>query len=107
MLAALLLAGIVAAPLGSAGLFAGARPHARTAGAWPATRRLVLALIGTAVLAAAAAVVLRLLGASEHNLIAGRPAWSSPAWSGCRRPGDGAPARTCAGRPASSCSSST
>jgi hypothetical protein len=28
MLAALLLAGIVAAPLGSAGLFAGARPHA-------------------------------------------------------------------------------
>jgi len=71
MLAALLLAGIVAAPLGSAGLFAGARPHAHVAGAWPATRRLVLALIGTAVLAAAAAVVLRLLHATEHNLIAG------------------------------------
>ena len=71
MLAALLLAGIVAAPLGSAGLFAGARPHARVAGPWPATRRLVFALIGTAVLAAAAAVVLRLLHATEHNLIAG------------------------------------
>jgi hypothetical protein len=71
MLAALLLAGIVAAPLGSAGLFAGARPHARVTGPWPAARRLVLALIGTAVLAAAAAVVLRLLHATEHNLIAG------------------------------------
>jgi hypothetical protein len=41
MLAALLLAGIVAAPLGSAGLLAGTRRHARVAGAWPATRRLV------------------------------------------------------------------
>ncbi len=71
MLAALLLAGIVAAPLGSAGLFAGARPHAHVTGPWPAARRLVLALIGTAVLAAAAAVVLRLLHATEHNLIAG------------------------------------
>ena len=72
MLAALLLAGIVAAPLGSAGLFAGARPHAHVTGPWQAARRLVLALIGTAVLAAAAAVVLRLLHATEHNLIAGR-----------------------------------
>ncbi len=71
MLAALLLAGIVAAPLGSAGLFAGARQHAHVEGAWPATRRLVLALMGTAVLAAAAAAVLLLLHATEHNLIAG------------------------------------
>jgi Glycosyl transferase family group 2 len=71
MLAALLLAGIVAAPLGSAGLFAGARQHAHVAGAGPAMRRLVLALIGTAVLAAAAAGVLLLLHATEHNLIAG------------------------------------
>jgi hypothetical protein len=71
MLAALLLAGIVAAPLGSAGLFAGARQHAHVAGAWPATRRLVLALLGTAVLAAAAGGVLLLLHATEHNLIAG------------------------------------
>ncbi len=71
MLAALLLAGIVAAPLGSAGLFAGARQHAHVAGPWPATRRLILALLGTAGLAAAAAGVLRLLHATEHNLIAG------------------------------------
>jgi cellulose synthase/poly-beta-1,6-N-acetylglucosamine synthase-like glycosyltransferase len=71
MLAALLLTGIVAAPLGSAGLFVGARPHARVAGAWPATRRFVFAVAGTAVLAAAAAGVLRLLHATEHNLVAG------------------------------------
>jgi hypothetical protein len=32
---------------------------------------LLLAVIGTAVLAAAAAGVLRLLGATEHNLVAG------------------------------------
>jgi cellulose synthase/poly-beta-1,6-N-acetylglucosamine synthase-like glycosyltransferase len=71
MLAALLLAGIVAAPLGSAGLFVGARQHARVAGRWPATRRLVLDLVGTVVLAAAVAGVLLLLHVTEHNLIAG------------------------------------
>jgi hypothetical protein len=71
MLAALLLAGIVAAPLGSAGLFVRATPRARVAGAWAASRRFALALIGTAVLAAAAGGVLRLLHATEHNLVAG------------------------------------
>ena len=71
MLAALLLAGIVAAPLGSAGLFTPARRRARVTGAWAASRRLALALIGTAVLAAAAGVVLRLLHATGHNLLAG------------------------------------
>ena len=71
MLAALLLAGIVAAPLGSAALFVRARPRARVAGAWAASRRFILALVGTAVLAAAAAGVLRLLHATEHNLVAG------------------------------------
>ncbi|MCW2908810.1 MAG: glycosyl transferase, family 2 [Actinomycetia bacterium] len=71
MLAALLLAGIVAAPLGSAGLFVRARPRPRVAGAWAASRRFALALIGTAVLAAAAGGVLRLLHATEHNLVAG------------------------------------
>ena len=34
-------------------------------------RRVVLAVIGTAVLAAAVALALRLLGATEHNLVAG------------------------------------
>jgi Glycosyltransferase like family 2 len=71
MLAALLLAGIVAAPLGSAGLFVRARSRTREAGAWAASRRFVLALIGTAVLAAAAGGVLRLVHATEHNLVAG------------------------------------
>ncbi len=71
MLAALLLAGIVVAPLGSAGLFVRARPQTNVAGAWPALRRFAPALAGTAILAAAAAGVLRLLHATEHNLIAG------------------------------------
>jgi len=71
MLAAILLAGIVAAPLGSAGLFVRASQPARAAGAWPAIRRLALALAGTGVLAAAVAGVLRLLHATEHNLVAG------------------------------------
>jgi glycosyltransferase involved in cell wall biosynthesis len=71
MLAALLLAGIVAAPLGSAGLFVPARPRARVAGAWAASRRFILALAATAVLAAVVAGVLRLLHATEHNLVAG------------------------------------
>jgi cellulose synthase/poly-beta-1,6-N-acetylglucosamine synthase-like glycosyltransferase len=71
MLQALLLAGIVAAPIGSAALFVPVRRHARGAGIWSATRRLVLAVLGTVLLAAAAAAVLRLLGASQHNLVAG------------------------------------
>jgi cellulose synthase/poly-beta-1,6-N-acetylglucosamine synthase-like glycosyltransferase len=71
MLQALLLAGIVAAPLGSVALFLPMRRHARRASAWWAIRRFVLAVIGTVVLAVAVAVVLRLLGASQHNLVAG------------------------------------
>jgi len=71
MLQALLLAGLVAAPLGSLALFVPIRRHARRAGAWSAIRRFILDVIGTVVLAAAVAVVLRLLGASQHNLIAG------------------------------------
>ena len=71
VLQAMLLAGIVAAPLGSVALFLPARRHARRAGTWSAVRRFVLALIGTVVLAVAVAVILRLLGASRHNLVAG------------------------------------
>ncbi len=48
-----------------------ARVRARTVGTWPTVRRFVLAVFGTAVLAAAVAGVLRLLHASEHNLVAG------------------------------------
>ncbi len=71
MLAALLLAGILAAPAGSALLFLPARKHARTSGAWPEIRRLGLAVAGTVVLAAAVAGALRLLNVSVHNLVAG------------------------------------
>jgi cellulose synthase/poly-beta-1,6-N-acetylglucosamine synthase-like glycosyltransferase len=71
MLAALLLAGIVAAPLGSAGLLTSGRRPRRTTGPWASARRLTGALAGTAVLAVAAAAALRLIHATEHNLIAG------------------------------------
>jgi glycosyltransferase involved in cell wall biosynthesis len=71
MLAALLLAGIIAAPLGSAALFTPAMHRARSVGVWPATRRLTFAVAGTAVLAAAVAGALRLMRVSEHNLLAG------------------------------------
>ena len=71
MLAALLLTGIMAAPAGSALLFLPARRRAHTTGTWPAIRRLGLAVAGTAMLAAAVAVALRLLRVSEHNLVAG------------------------------------
>ncbi len=71
MLQAVLLAAIVAAPLGSATLFLPIRRRARGAGTWPTVRRFALAVIGTAVLAAAVALILRAIGASEHNLVAG------------------------------------
>jgi len=62
MLAALLLTGIVAAPLSSAALFLSTDHYGRSAGRWPAVRRFVLALLGTVVLAAIVAGVLRMLG---------------------------------------------
>jgi glycosyltransferase involved in cell wall biosynthesis len=70
MLAALLLTGIVAAPLTSAALFVPGHPR-RTVGIWPATRRLALALIGTVVVGAIGLGVLWLLGASRTDLVAG------------------------------------
>jgi hypothetical protein len=70
MLAALLLAGLIAAPLTSAALFIPTGRHRRVAGTWPATRRLVLALAGTAALAALAAAVLTLLDATRANTVA-------------------------------------
>jgi cellulose synthase/poly-beta-1,6-N-acetylglucosamine synthase-like glycosyltransferase len=60
MLAALLLAGIVTAPLTSAALFMWTSRPRRVSGVWPATRRFVLALAGTAVAAAIAFAALRL-----------------------------------------------
>src|SRR5690242_2807356 len=71
MLGALLLAGLVSAPLGTIALLVRARRSARTTGAWPTTRRFALAIAGTAVLAAIVYGVLRALGESGHNEIAG------------------------------------
>ena len=71
MLEALVIAGIIAAPLGSIALFLPARMHNRVAGTWPALRRFTLALLGTVLLAAIAAAVDRLLHVTENNLLAG------------------------------------
>jgi cellulose synthase/poly-beta-1,6-N-acetylglucosamine synthase-like glycosyltransferase len=72
MLAALLLAGLIAAPLGSIALLLPVRTPADRPGAWSATRRFVLAVVGTVVLVALVAVVLKfLLGVNRHNLIVG------------------------------------
>jgi cellulose synthase/poly-beta-1,6-N-acetylglucosamine synthase-like glycosyltransferase len=70
MLAILLLAGIVAAPLGSVGLFVHSRRRASGGGFWPGARRLVFAVLGTLVLAAVVFAVLRLLNVSGNGLIA-------------------------------------
>src|SRR5215472_12092493 len=71
MLEALVIAGLVAAPLGSAALFLPARYHERAPGAWAAIWRVIVAVAGSAVLAAAAAGVLYLLRATEENLVIG------------------------------------
>jgi cellulose synthase/poly-beta-1,6-N-acetylglucosamine synthase-like glycosyltransferase len=71
VLAALVLAGIIGAPLGTAALLVGSGHPSRTHGAWPATRRLTFAIVGTLVVAAGVAVFMRLLGVTERNDIAG------------------------------------
>ncbi len=73
MLEALVIAGLVAAPLGTAALFLPARHRDRTS-VWAAIWRVILAITGSAVLAAAAAGVLHLLKATEANLIIGAAA---------------------------------
>jgi cellulose synthase/poly-beta-1,6-N-acetylglucosamine synthase-like glycosyltransferase len=72
MLATFLLAGTVAVPLGLAGLVMPVKGNARAAaGAWPAIRRFVLAVVATAALAAVVAVSLRVLGVSPHERTVG------------------------------------
>src|ERR1700728_520892 len=71
MLAALVLAGIIAAPIGTIALLIHSARPARTIGAWPASRRFGFAIVGPLVLGALVAVAMRLLGVSEHNTIAG------------------------------------
>ncbi|HXW44546.1 MAG TPA: glycosyltransferase [Streptosporangiaceae bacterium] len=69
MLAALVLAGLFAAPIGTASLLVRGRGPARTSGAWPPIRRFATAVAGTVVLAALVVAALRLLGVTEHNSI--------------------------------------
>ena len=72
MLTTLLLAGLLAAPLGMAGLLMPAKRHAGPAGgAWRAIRRFVLAVIATIALGSGVAVSLRAFPASRHHLTAG------------------------------------
>ena len=71
MFAALVLAGIVAAPIGTICLLIQPSRRRRVTGAWPSARRLLFAVAGTVVLAALAGLLVRLFGASEHNAIAG------------------------------------
>ena len=71
MLAALVLAGILGAPVGTAALLVGFGHPRRTTGAWPTARRFASAIVGTAVLAALVGGAMRLLGVTEHNTIAG------------------------------------
>ena len=84
MLQALLLAALIAAPLGSAALFVPARLIDRGAGTWSAVRRFVLAVIGTAVLAVAVAVFCGCSGRPSTTCWPAPRAWWWPAWSGCR-----------------------
>ncbi len=68
MLASLLLAGIVVAPLATCGLFLPAEARIGSGGLfW--TRRLVLALIGTALLAVVGGAGLVVMSATRHNVI--------------------------------------
>ncbi len=71
MLAALLLAGILAAPVGSALLFLPTRLRASSSGPWPEIRRLIQTVAGTLLLAAVVAAALFLLGVSRPHLVAG------------------------------------
>jgi cellulose synthase/poly-beta-1,6-N-acetylglucosamine synthase-like glycosyltransferase len=69
VLAALVLAGVISAPIGTFGLLVHARRWRHTSGAWPTTRRLIFAVGGTVVLAVIVVAALRLLGDSEHLAI--------------------------------------
>jgi cellulose synthase/poly-beta-1,6-N-acetylglucosamine synthase-like glycosyltransferase len=71
VLAALVLAGIIAAPVGTIGLLVKSSGQARMTGAWPPVRRFVTAIIGTVLLGAIVVGALRLLGVTERNSIVG------------------------------------
>ncbi len=71
MFGAFLLTGLMAAPLGTAAVFMRGRPRTGSpAGAWPASRRFIGAVLGTVVLASLAAAAVRSLGVTERNTLA-------------------------------------
>jgi len=70
VLAALLVAGLVAAGLSTLVLLAPFPTASHAYGAWPWSRRLGLALVATAVVDVMVAAVLLALGATRHNTIA-------------------------------------
>ncbi len=71
VLAALVLAGVIAAPIGTAGLLVRTRRRVRTSGFGPMIRRVTFSIGGTVALAGIVVAVLRLLGDSEHYAIDG------------------------------------
>ncbi|HVV76512.1 MAG TPA: glycosyltransferase [Mycobacteriales bacterium] len=71
MLSALLLAGLFGAPLATLALFIEPPVRGPLVGKWPTTRRFLLAVIATTILAAVVAGLLAAVGATRDNLIAG------------------------------------
>ena len=69
--ASLVLAGIIAAPIGTLALLIAGRRPARTSGTWPRFRRFGTAVIGTVLLGGLVVGILRLLGVTERNAIVG------------------------------------
>ena len=69
MLAALVLAGLVAAPVGTFGLLVKDRGRVRATGVWPRLRRFTTAIVGTVLLGALVVAVLRLAGVTERTSI--------------------------------------
>ena len=82
MLAALVLAGLIAAPVGTLALLVKSSGQARMTGAWPPIRRFATAITGTLVLGGLVVGALRLLGVTERNSIAAAAALAaaSLAW---------------------------
>jgi cellulose synthase/poly-beta-1,6-N-acetylglucosamine synthase-like glycosyltransferase len=82
VLASLVLAGIIAALIGTAGLIVSSGGRARTTGTWPPIRRFATAVLGTVALAGIVVGALRLLGVTERNSIVGAAALAaaSLAW---------------------------
>ena len=71
MLAAFLLAGLVAAPLATLLLFTRRMTTSGSTSVWSSTRRLIVSLGSTVILAALLTLVLRALDVTRDNTVAG------------------------------------